>query len=180
MKKSKNFNHSLKNGSDVLAISNSQLCFKIYLLSDCFVSGTSTWKTTTSSCRAQKSFCGLLKLFHPIINRFVTCLVVKAYMLPYILNILSKYSTFPGIDSCLMVTKWDFLEMEASLWLNGRSQNVAKGCLSTECCWEAAVHTLDLSWKKMDVKLMMMMMMMISVSLYLNKFAWYHCFDLEL
>ena len=26
-------------------------------------------------------------------------------------------------------------------------------------CWEAAVHTLDLSWKKMDVKLMMMMMM---------------------
>ena len=23
--------------------------------------------------------------------------------------------TFPGIDSCLMVTKWDFLEMEASL-----------------------------------------------------------------
>ena len=39
--------------------------------------------------------------------------------------------TFPGIDSCLMVTKWDFLEMEASLWLNGRSQNVAKGWLST-------------------------------------------------
>ena len=29
-----------------------------------------------------------------------------------------------------------------------------------KCCWEAAVHTLDLSWKKMDVKLMMMMMMM--------------------
>ena len=23
--------------------------------------------------------------------------------------------TFPGIDSCLVVTKWDFLEMEASL-----------------------------------------------------------------
>ena len=39
--------------------------------------------------------------------------------------------TFPGIDSCLMVTKWDFLEMEASLWLNGKSQNVAKGWLST-------------------------------------------------
>ena len=39
--------------------------------------------------------------------------------------------TFPGIDSCLMVTKQDFLEMEASLWLNGRSQNVAKGWLST-------------------------------------------------
>ena len=45
--------------------------------------------------------------------------------------------TFPGIDSCLMVTKRDFLEMEASLWLNERSQNVAKGGLST--CWEAAV-----------------------------------------
>ena len=67
--------------------------------------------------------------------------------------------TFPGIDSCLMVTKRDFLEMEASLWLNGKSQNVAKGWLPTKCCWEAAVHTLDLSWKKMDVKLMMMMMM---------------------
>ena len=39
--------------------------------------------------------------------------------------------TFPRIDSCLMVTKWDFLEMEASLWLNGKSQNVAKGWLST-------------------------------------------------
>ena len=24
-------------------------------------------------------------------------------------------STFPGIDGCLMVTKWDFLEMEESL-----------------------------------------------------------------
>ena len=66
--------------------------------------------------------------------------------------------TFSGIDSCLMVTKRDFLEMEASLWLNWKSQNVAKGWLSTLCCWEAAVHTLDLSWKKMDVKLMMMMM----------------------
>ena len=41
--------------------------------------------------------------------------------------------TFPGIDSCLMVTKrWSaFLEMEASLWLNGRSQNVAKGLWRT-------------------------------------------------
>ena len=39
--------------------------------------------------------------------------------------------TFPGIDSCLMVTKRDFLEMEASLWLNGKSRNVAKGWLST-------------------------------------------------
>ena len=39
--------------------------------------------------------------------------------------------TFPGLDSCLMVTIRDFLEMEASLWLNGMSQNVAKGWLST-------------------------------------------------
>ena len=39
--------------------------------------------------------------------------------------------TFPGIDSCLMVTKQDFLKMEASLWLNERSQDVAKGWLST-------------------------------------------------
>ena len=58
-----------------------------------------------------------------------------------------------------MVTKRDFLKMEASLWLNERSQNVAKGWLSTWCCWEAAVHILDWSWKKVDVKLMMMMMM---------------------
>ena len=40
-------------------------------------------------------------------------------------------STFPGIDSCLKMTKRDFLEMEVSLWLNERSQNVAKGWLST-------------------------------------------------
>ena len=48
--------------------------------------------------------------------------------------------------------------MEVSLWLNGRSQkgNVAKGGMSALCCWEAAVHTHDLLWKKMDVKLMMM------------------------
>ena len=41
--------------------------------------------------------------------------------------------TFSGIDNCLMVTKRDFLKMEApmSLWLNERSQNVAKGWLST-------------------------------------------------
>ena len=42
-----------------------------------------------------------------------------------------KTPTFRGIDSCLMVTKRDFLEMEASLWLNERFQNVAKGRLST-------------------------------------------------
>ena len=34
--------------------------------------------------------------------------------------------TFPGIDSCLMATKQDFLEMEASLWLNGKSQMLLK------------------------------------------------------
>ena len=39
--------------------------------------------------------------------------------------------TFPGIDSYLMVTKWDFLEMEASLWRNERLLNVAEGWLST-------------------------------------------------
>ena len=37
--------------------------------------------------------------------------------------------------------------------------SVAKGWLSTLCCWEAAVYTLYWTWKKMDVKLMMMMMM---------------------
>ena len=46
-------------------------------------------------------------------------------------KLINIYIYIPGIDSCLMVTKWDFLEMEASLWLNGRSQNVAKGWLST-------------------------------------------------
>ena len=65
--------------------------------------------------------------------------------------------TFPYID-CLMVTEWDFLGMEASLWLNKKSQNgsVTKGWLSTLCCWEEVVaHTLNISWKKIDVKMMM-------------------------
>ena len=31
-------------------------------------------------------------------------------------------------------------------------------CLKVKCSWEAAVHSLDWSWKKMDVKMMMMMM----------------------
>ena len=48
---------------------------------------------------------------------------------------------FPWIDNCLMVTKQDFLEMQASLWLNEKSW-VAKSWLSTLCCCEAAVHTL--------------------------------------
>ena len=68
-------------------------------------------------------------------------------------------SNIPRIDNCLMVTKQDFLEMEASL-TKREILSVAKGWLSTVCCWEADAHTLDLSWKKMDVKLMMMMMMM--------------------
>ena len=40
--------------------------------------------------------------------------------------------TFPGMNSCLVVikTKRDFFEMEASLWLNGKTQNVTKGWLS--------------------------------------------------
>ena len=39
--------------------------------------------------------------------------------------------TFPGIDSCFMVTQRDFSKWKRHLWLNGRSQNVAKGWLST-------------------------------------------------
>ena len=39
--------------------------------------------------------------------------------------------TFPWIDNCLMVTKRDFLEMEASLWLNEKSWVSLKvGCLT--------------------------------------------------
>ena len=36
---------------------------------------------------------------------------------------------------------------------NHESKNgsAAEGWLSTLCCWEAAVHTLDLSWKKMSI-----------------------------
>ena len=45
--------------------------------------------------------------------------------------------TSPWIDSCPI---W---------WLN------SEGWLSTLCCWEAAVHILDKSMKKMDVKVMM-------------------------
>ena len=33
---------------------------------------------------------------------------------------------FPWIDNCLMVTKRDFLEMEASLWLNEKSRMLLK------------------------------------------------------
>ena len=43
-----------------------------------------------------------------------------------------------------MVTKRDFLEMEASLFMTKREiQSVANGWLSTLCCWEAAINTLD-------------------------------------
>ena len=36
-----------------------------------------------------------------------------------------------------------------------------KGWLSTLCCWEAAVHIVDYSRNKMDVKLMLMIIMLI-------------------
>ena len=63
-----------------------------------------------------------------------------------------------------MVTKRVFLE-KTEVFL-GRSQNesVTKNLLSTLCCWEAAVHTLDKSWKKMDVKKIMMILLIASIS----------------
>ena len=67
---------------------------------------------------------------------------------------------FSWVDNCLMVTKQDFLEMEASQWLNKKSQNrssIAKGWSYTLCCWEAAVRILDSFWKNVDVEMMMMM-----------------------
>ena len=59
--------------------------------------------------------------------------------------ILGFFKSIRSIDGCSMVTKRDFLEMEASVWLNEKSWNgsVTKGWLSALCCWEAAVHTHD-------------------------------------
>ena len=51
--------------------------------------------------------------------------------------------TFPWIDNCLFVTERDFLEMEACAINKREIPSVATGSLSTLCCWEAVVHTLD-------------------------------------
>ena len=64
-----------------------------------------------------------------------------------------------------MVTRRDFLEMEASLWLNEKSRVTLKvGCLPYEY---AVGKQPSYSWLilgKKDVKLMMMMIMMFSCS----------------
>ena len=49
--------------------------------------------------------------------------------------------------------------MEASLRLTCCCPRMLLVDCLPNAIWKAAVHTLDLSWKKMDVKLMMMMMM---------------------
>ena len=76
--------------------------------------------------------------------------------------------TFPRIDNCLIMIEQDFLEMEASLWLNEKSWVSLKVDCLPLCCWEAAVHTLDWSWKKMDVKLMMMLVMRMKIIIIIN------------
>ena len=63
-----------------------------------------------------------------------------------------KISSKLPLDRQLMVTWCCFLEMEKS-----QNGSVAGGWLSTLWCWEAAVHTHDWSWKKIDVKMMKMM-----------------------
>ena len=58
------------------------------------------------------------------------------------------------------MAKRDLLEMEASLYMTTREiPSVAKGWLYTLCCWEAVVHTLDWSFKKVGVLKLMIMMM---------------------
>ena len=56
---------------------------------------------------------------------------------------------------CLMMTKLDFREIEASLWLNKKSGNgsFTKGCLSTSCCWEASIPWY-VAWKNIYVTMM--------------------------
>ena len=52
--------------------------------------------------------------------------------------------------------------MEVSLRLNKKFRVSLKvGWLFTLCYWEAAIHTDEQSWKKMDIKLMMMMIIFI-------------------
>ena len=61
-----------------------------------------------------------------------------------------------------MASKQDFLEMEASLRLNEKSQIEVSTRVDCQCLpyvMMAAVHILDLSRKKMSVKMRMMMMM---------------------
>ena len=76
---------------------------------------------------------------------------------------------FPGIEEedCLMVNVTGFS------WNGGASVtnklvtiNLVGSWLSTLCCWEAAAHTNDYSWKKIDVKMIMMMMMFITKIIY--------------
>ena len=51
-----------------------------------------------------------------------------------------------------------FSQKESVTMTKREIQIVAIGYLSTVCCCEVAIHTLDKSWKKMDLKLMMMML----------------------
>ena len=66
--------------------------------------------------------------------------------------------TFPWIENCLMVTKRDFLEMEASLWLNKKSRVSLKVGFYLMLLGSSRPYPWLFS-EKMNVKLMMMMMM---------------------
>ena len=87
---------------------------------------------------------------------FLTCMPELLPILRFILwNVWGRAShhqklvpTIPWKDNCLMVTDWDFLKMEASLWLNEKSLSVAKGWFSTLCCWEAVCPYLWLIFEE--------------------------------
>ena len=58
--------------------------------------------------------------------------------------------TFPWRDNCLMVTERDFSQNGSITMTKREIPSVAEGwLLSTLCCWEAAVYTLEKSWKKL-------------------------------
>ena len=77
--------------------------------------------------------------------------------------------TFPRDTAALWWLNGTFSKWKQSTmdW-NGKSQNVLKVdcCLKklTKASWEAAVHPLISSWKKMDVKLVMMILMMMIIT----------------
>ena len=64
--------------------------------------------------------------------------------------------------------KWIIFFKRALLSVLSNILAATKGWLSTLCCWEAAVHTHDQSWKKMDVKMMMMIL-----NNFQNKWWWW-------
>ena len=81
--------------------------------------------------------------------------------------------TFSWIDKCLMVTKCDFLKMEASLWPNEKSWvSIKAGCLPYAFGKQPSIPLINLGrkWTLSWCTVMMMIILTLSITFHFARF----------